>query len=475
MKSNIWFIFVVGLMMSLSLVSAASVTTQDSGIISGFEKVIVNQTGEFKFTPIADAGRTWSSCSIYTNKGGAGFILDNTITSVTNNAVNTINLSGLTNLKQKFQWKVGCVDDLGAQTNSTSRDVYVFTKSKLLITYVNIDYEEQSRSSTDGETAEFDFDDVFTGQIDIDRVAQNSDVEIEVGVVNLWDASLDERDTEMDAILYVESEDTSDIDDVDADFKTIDAEDEEDTKVTLTIPIDVLEDNDDDQFDFSIIVEGEDGDRRDHDDQLTLTLGIEKPDTWLHISDVSLSRSALTCVRDTTLRVKYSNAGQDRLDEVMLYAYSDDLDFSYVRRDIELDDDVTDYEVESIPVSVSKTQAPGTYRINIRFYDNNDEDDLLDGGITYMDLVVGTCVDTTPDEPVEDETQDEQTTDDSQDNSNDQTQIPVDYQPVVVQPSKTTSVGSGMESDVLVIGLLATLNVALLLVGAFLIIKYVKK
>lgn len=475
MKSNIWFIFVVGLMMSLTLVSAASVTTQDSGTISGFEKVIVNQTGEFKFTPVADAGQNWVSCSIYTDKGGAGFVLDNTLTSVNNNAVNTINLTGLTNLKQKFQWKVSCVDDADAQTNSTIRDVYVFTKSKLMITYVEIDYEEQSRSSTDSETAEFDFDDVFTGQIDIDRVAQNSDVEIEVGVVNLWDDNLDERDTEMEAVLYVESEDTSDVDDVDVDFNTIDAENEEDITTTLTIPIDLLEDDDENEFDFLLIVEGEDGDRRDHEDELALTLGVEKPDTWLHISDVSLSRSALTCVRDTTLRVKYSNAGQDELDEVMLYAYSDALDFSYVRRDIELDNDITDYEVESIPVSVSRTQAPGSYRINIRFYDNNDEDDLLDGGITFADLVVGTCVEQTPDEPEEDDTQDEQTDDNSQDNSNDQTQIPVDYQPVVVSPSKTTSVGSGMESDVLVIGLLATLNVALLLVGAFLIIKYVKK
>jgi len=477
MKSNNLILFILGLILVSASVNAASVSLEkidDIYDIDGYD-ILANETSVFKFKPVADAGTQWDSCTLHTNKGGAGFTDDATINTITNNIVNEIALD-LGRIKQKFQWKVSCTDDNGNTTESSSRDVFVKTNSRILITNVEIDYEKQSRTSTTSRSTDFDLDEIFDGQISETGIAQNSDVRIEVEVLNLWTDDVDKYDAEMDVELFIESLDTYEVDDEEIYFRReLDAQRDSRELITISLPLEILEDRSSEEFEFEIRVEGEDGFRDFHDDEVLLELEVKKPTEWLYISDVSLTRKILTCDRETTLRAKFSNAGSKVLDDVVMHVYSDELGIDYYSEPIdELYDDILEYEILSTNIEVNPNLPSGEYNIHVRFYEDNNRDKLIDGGISLVRLTVEDCVE--PTQPTQPQEPNDTTNEDNNDDqSTQEPQVPEDYEPVIVQPSKTTSPTTAISDDLLVIGLLATLNVALLLVGVFIIVKHLKK
>lgn len=431
-------------------------------ISSPVDGQVVSGNTAFTFTP--NVGM--NTCSLYTRtSGSASFSLATTLNPAVGGSVNTINYN-LGTSRKTLDWQINC-SGTGPVDASTVQKLHV-SQSKLVIDEIKVKYEEQGSSDTDSVSETYDFSDIASGKISISDIAQDSDVTITVYARNIYSTDLDSDDTVIeDATLEIESDD-GDIEDASEDFDDIEAGDKESVKTTLTIPADLLEDDEDDDFDFTITVEGDDGNGNTQRDTLDLTLGVTKARYATAIKSLSLSNNVVSCDRSVTVSTRFSNVGYKDLDKTMLYIYSNDLGLAYVEKDIEMDSDSTEYQTREVPFTVKDSVAPGKYKIYMKLFQDNSESKQLDGGLAAIDLEVQKCV--------------QQTTQTQQQAKNTTTVIvPPANTNVNVQtlPSTQTTKPSTSknvaENDLMMIGLLASFNVILLLVGIFLIIKLVRK
>lgn len=449
--------------------------------------VSTDSNNRISFSFIPSSGLAMTGCTLYTTRVLAGtYTADGTLNTVRNNSVNMINIT-TTASKQKISWYLSCSDSSG--TTNTTASTLMYSKSKLVITEIKVSYEEQSTSSTPSRDMTYNLQDLFSGKITVPNVAQGSDVKITVYAENLYNTALDTDQTDIDnALLTVQSDDANV--DESSDYNRIRSGDEKSTSVSFTLPMDLSASDRTNDFDFDISVEGDDGNGTTFTDSNTVTLTVTKPRYMIYIDKVALSNNVLSCQRDFTVSAKFSNGGYDDLSSVMMYVYSTDLGVSYVEKDMDLNSDITDFTNKNIPFTVKDSVAPGQYSLYIKFFQDNNENKPLYGGFAVANVEVQRCVPqpttttpattTTTTTPATTTTTTPTTTNT---NTNAGNGVVENYQPLPVTTATTASSDKDQKSsssslfgnDVLTIGLLASFNVLLLLVGIFMIVKLARK
>ena len=192
---------------------------------------------------------------------------------------------------------------------------------------------------------------------------QESDIEFEIEVKNIWDKEI------KNIKLEVTIEDIDDDDNLEEDSQISKLAPGDSKKVDFEfdLPLKV----DDDNYDVKIKVRGEDEDNNLHIIEWELTLTVEKDKHNVEITTVSLSPSTVSCQRTTNLRIELLNLGRDE-EELKLELKSDDLGINFQKEDIELDtgtDDDAEYET-AFRFTVPERIEEGTYPITINAYYN---------------------------------------------------------------------------------------------------------
>ncbi|MBW2982887.1 hypothetical protein KY327_01130 [Candidatus Woesearchaeota archaeon] len=245
---------------------------------------------------------------------------------------------------------------VGSDDLNTMRNVNLEVENNLIIDKVTMTVEGSSDSLDDGDTYD-------------DEAKPGDDVEIEVRVENTFDDNMDIEDVEV----IIES--NGDLDwDKDEDLGDI----EDDDKDTATFSFTVPEDADEDDYEIEIRVEGTDEEGARHGEEWTVELEVEKEDEDLRIDDVTVSPSFVRCGQGRlTIRVDYTNIGQDDLEDATIRIRSDsEIDYEEVIRDIEIDEG--DDDTESATMSLPDDLPGGQYFVDVEIFTSGSEDDRTD-------------------------------------------------------------------------------------------------
>jgi len=195
---------------------------------------------------------------------------------------------------------------------------------------------------------------------------QESDIEFEINVKNIWDKEI--KNIEVEVII----EDINDGDDLDedADISYLAPGDSKKVDLDFDLPLKV----DDDNYDVKIKVKGKDQDNNLHTLDWTLKLEVKKDKHDVKITKASISPSAIQCSRTTNLQVKVLNLGRDE-EDVTLEIKSEYLNIDFKEKDIELGtgtDDDAEYE-KRFRLNLPNNAETGTYPITIKAYYNKDK------------------------------------------------------------------------------------------------------
>lgn len=330
-------------------------------------------------------------------------------------------------------FKVGQVTVNFDSGSPVTFDVYMQRENKLELKKVYVTSEEEGRKSyTDGDKVE--------------QLKPGEDIEVEVKAESNYDKSDD--DVEMQDITATIIIDDGDMDvDEEEDLSDLEGGEED----TVTIKFDIEDDVDEDTYDGSIYIIGEDEHGARHGEKFQIDLEVERQSHELKISTTSVSPSTIECQRSVTMTAKIANTGKKDEDEVYLYVKSDSLgiDFSYTDFELDSDDSLTKTFNKIIPDSVK----PGTYIIRFNVYYSGDEDEGVLGDLKDTNLVVKSCA---PVAPVEEDADEEEEEEDVE------IVVPDDNTVITppVAPTTTTTESSFMDSDAYLIILVAAIVAA---------------
>lgn len=251
-------------------------------------------------------------------------------------------------------------------------NVYMTAENNLEFSDIEIDIDGDSNDVDDGD----DFD-----------AKPGDDVILSISVENTFSDSIEIQDIEVTVesdgdLDWDESEDMSDLEDGDED--TID--------FSFSIDSDVDEEN----YDVTINVQGEDENGATHEEEITFTINVERNNHEISINTATISPEAISCDRRFTIRTNIENTGSNNEDKVTLIFENEELDIYQRWLGLELDegDDIDKYYTFTLPSTI----ASGEYYINIwTYYDTDEESD-----IDLVTLTVSECNPTIPsDEPTE--------------------------------------------------------------------------
>ncbi|MBW2980069.1 hypothetical protein KY360_01455 [Candidatus Woesearchaeota archaeon] len=246
-------------------------------------------------------------------------------------------------------------DVLGwAYSNGTGfPDVYTFDElcpSKLMITELKAYVDGEKVSGAD-ETG---------GRIK--DAKPESEIKLKLEVSNLY---TDNEDIDIDDIAVTATID--DIDDGDeleeeSDEFDLEADKEEDIEIIFNVPLKVEEDN----YQMTIVLEGEDSDGWEHEQTLELEVEVDKEKHELRFFDVDLAPSTLKCDRATRLDLRITNLGTSDEDvdlEIENSALGIRITDTFELEE-DPDDDDNDFESEYF-ISIDDDVAAGSYPIKI--------------------------------------------------------------------------------------------------------------
>jgi len=263
---------------------------------------------------------------------------------------------------------------------SDSVTITVIEQEKLAITDVDVKVDGRSsgRGLQDGNYISKDAEPESELEFDVtvkNFFPRNSDIEIEDIVITVTIDKIDEGD------------------EIDAESNEFDLDPQEDDNQELTLQVPLLVEEGD--YDVVIEVEGEDRNRNNYRDEITIKLEVRKEDDELIIRTASLSSAVLDCSRTARLDVEVINLGSDDQEEIRVKIENQQLGIVIDERDIELDegDDEDSIFERFYTLNIDEDVAPGTYGISIKAY--YDDDKLADQAT--VDLVIAAC------ERVEDE------------------------------------------------------------------------
>ncbi|MBN2881346.1 hypothetical protein JXM83_04815 [Candidatus Woesearchaeota archaeon] len=487
MKKGIMFMLVIALFVSVMSVSALTITPTNPGVkVDGASSTSYyvlsepNVNASFTLGPVVGE---YNVTNVVCNVVGTG-LSGTSVPGVI--GTNYIQFTITPFEKKVLNWEVSCTynyDNVSTTGSANSKTVsasvtnYVTTQ-KLLITEVDVDYDAQSSTSTSAKNKKFYLADLYNGDLSLAGIALEEDVTVEVSVANLlFEKDYDENsDAELSSVeLSFEPDETSFFDEETYDFddvKGISSTGSVRTKsveVTFTAPIDSLSDSTSDSFMFVFDVLGVDIDDNEYEDIFNLELGFSKQKEKIYLAKSSFVNPQISCDDSAQMRLEFMNAGRSDEDEIMMYVYNEDLDYAYVEKNIDMDADTSESQSRSLTVDIPSDAKAGTYLFTIEFFTDNSESKPVDDSKYYVELQIGKCVEETTTVPV-DNSEDEPSDIVVDNTSSDD--ILNGYEPVVVD---TKSDDKEATNDVLLVVGLAGLNVVLLVVGVFLVLKILRK
>ncbi len=259
-------------------------------------------------------------------------------------------------------------------TEVGSIDLKITAESQLELDKVKFVVDGKSKSIGEGDTRK----DVLPGaklkiEGDIENTFTNDDdIAIEDATVEITIDGIDDGD-DLDG---------------DEDVGDIDADDKE----SFSIEFDIPEDVEADEYDVTILVEGEDENGAKHSvewDDVKLKVEKDKHDIW--ITKATLSPLSVDCSRKVSLNVELKNQGESDEDEVVLIIESTELEIAEEDTSIpEIEEgtgDDTEYE-KTYTFEIDDKLKEGTYPIAVEVY--YDTDTLSD--LKSIDLRVEKCV-----------------------------------------------------------------------------------
>lgn len=190
---------------------------------------------------------------------------------------------------------------------------------------------------------------------------ENSDIDFEVNVKNIWDKQI------KDITVEVAIQDIDDGDDLeeDANINSLSQGDSKKADISFKLPLKV----DDGSYDITINVKGKDSDNNIHAVSWALTLEVKKDKNKVIISKAYLSPSSLDCSRLTLLTISVLNLGRED-EEVKIEVRNDKLGINLKEENIELDtgtDDNAEHEA-TFRLDLPASAEAGTYPISIDAY-----------------------------------------------------------------------------------------------------------
>lgn len=198
-----------------------------------------------------------------------------------------------------------------------------------------------------------------------------SNVEFKVELQNLYtdDEDLDIEDIEITIII----EEIDDGDDLEESAEITKIRADRDKSVTLKFEVPYIVDED--TFDVTIEVEGDDenGTSPDPDFSWNIELEVEKEKHELMIYKANLEQESVSCGKDTYLNLYVLNIGSEDEDEVVITLKNSVLNFNK-REELELETGVSDDSEyrETYFIDVPDTLEAGTYPIEIKVYYDTD-------------------------------------------------------------------------------------------------------
>jgi len=316
---------------------------------------------------------------------------------------------------------------------------------------------------------------ISTSGGDISNVEPGQTLKIKIKFENVYPSGKSEiEDVEVEGVL----EDIDDGDDIDSDDDSFDIRPGRSKSAELEFDIPLIVDEG--EYDLIITAEGRNESGATESANLTYSVEIDKDRHSLVFIKAFFDDDTLTCDRDTSLRMKVVNIGQDEEEDVRFRATSDELDLDYKTTFyIDAGDDPDDV-VESIvvPITAGDDLAAGTYRIN---YDvSYNKDGKTESG--QINLVVNDCEKKVEAAPVKDDSSDDEDTvvveqidttvapsSGFQDSSTGTTAVPV-----TTTSAKNKSVLAG-NGAALLVGLLVVLVAVLLVVVVALVMGKKKR
>ena len=207
------------------------------------------------------------------------------------------------------------------------------------------------------------------------EAAPEDKITFDIELNNLYDD--DNGDLEIEDILVtitIEGIDDGGDDDLEEESKEFDLRAGRDKSVSIDfkVPLKVEEDS----YDVTIDVEGEDENGTDQSFSWSLTLEVEKEKHDVKIYRKTLSSEILKCERSTQLSVGVINIGQEDEDEVTLEVTNANLGISK-KETFDLSEDIDDDDnsfTKTYYFDIDKDKKAGTYPITIKAtFDDGDE------------------------------------------------------------------------------------------------------
>jgi hypothetical protein len=334
---------------------------------------------------------------------------------------------------------------------------------------VSINYEAESR--LDFEEVEITVDgeksDVTNGR-DSDKAHPLDSARLSVKLRNLFDQNDgDEYDVKIESVevnVVIEEFDNEGDDDLELydEINDIREDDTERVQFEFDIPYWIEERN----YDVTITVEGEDENGAIHTKELTFTIDGRLDKKAMYFDKLLLHRTALSCEdTKTALEVSLINIGEDQLEEVALVVENDELGIYEEVRNIDLypsSEDIEDGTLSrTFSIEIPEDADPDTYTLDVMVY--------ISGDALWMTKEVELDVNPCPAD--EEEDSGSIVVEDQQPPANND---PIDITPVVTNPVDGNVVAETTDNS-LQIGLLAALNVVLLLAVVGLLVVVLRK
>ncbi len=211
----------------------------------------------------------------------------------------------------------------------------------------------------DGEKIDFNDDDY--------KIGPGSMLEFDFRIENLFNDDDDPTIEDVSVLVNIkEIDDGEDLDEQSEDFD-LDPEETEDFKVNIDIPLEVKTGT----YDVEVEVSGDDEDGATHSVKWALEIEIEKEAHDIYLQYASLSEKAVSCGKNTNLKISVLNLGYREEDEVRITAKNPELNLDFERSNILLSEDPYDDDSEystTIPIVVPSSIKPGSYPIEISVF-----------------------------------------------------------------------------------------------------------
>ena len=192
-----------------------------------------------------------------------------------------------------------------------------------------------------------------------------SEIEFEINVENGF---TDEEDLKIeDIVIDISIKDIDDGDDINEESKEFSLNPEKDKKSTikLKVPLEV----DEEIYDVDIHVEGEDENGTKYEIDWTIYLEVKKDKHDIKIVKSNLDPSIVRCGKTVDLNTEIINLGRETEDEATIEITSSDLEFSFRKEDIELEEGTGDNRYSrKLSIAVPDNLKVGIYPIEISSY-----------------------------------------------------------------------------------------------------------